>query len=187
MAPSAVMGPAASPVGLRSNSNTFGQKAMLKDRGSTFGSRCRGQSAADVPGPNPEHEAAANVPRPAGAPDGAMPAQALGIRVQAYGFDEYVDLFTPRQLTALTTYCDLVSVVREKVLGDAFAAGGSQGSSLSIGGTDAAAFADAIATYLGLAVSRTADLNNTLVTWSNSRDQARNLFARQALSMSGIM
>jgi putative DNA methylase len=87
-------------------------------------------------------------------------------------------------LTTLTTYCDLVSEVREKVLVDALAAGRRQGAGLSIGGTDAAAYADGIATYLGLAVSRTADLNNTLVTWSNSRDQARNLFARQALSMS---
>jgi putative DNA methylase len=34
-----------------------------------------------------------------------------------------------------------------------------------------------------MAVSRTADLGNALVTWSNSRDQARNLFARQAIGM----
>ena len=38
-------------------------------------------------------------------------------------------------------------------------------------------------TYLGQAVSRTTDLNNSLVTWSNSRDQARNLFSRQAIPM----
>lgn len=133
--------------------------------------------------PTPEHEAAANMPRPDDAPAGEIPPQAPSFRVQAYGFNEYSDLFTPRQLTALTTFSDLVVEARERILADARAAGMPEGDRLEAGGTGAAAYADAVATYLGLAVSRTADLGNSLVTWSNSRDQARNLFARQAIPM----
>ena len=88
-------------------------------------------------------------------------------RLPMYGMPRWCDAFTPRQLVALTTLSDLVKQARKKVVRD----GGSQ------------EYADAIATYLGLGVSRTADLMNSIVTWSNSRDQARNLFARQAIPM----
>ena len=43
------------------------------------------------------------------APDDRPPDQALGFRVQAYGLTKYRDLFTPRQLVALTTFTDLVA------------------------------------------------------------------------------
>lgn len=85
-----------------------------------------------------------------------------------YGFFTFADYFTDRQLVTLATLSDLVDEVRTRVVKD----GGSE------------EYADAIATYLGLAVSRTTDLMNSMVTWSNSRDQARNLFSRQAISMS---
>lgn len=100
-----------------------------------------------------------------------------------WGFFSFGDYFTDRQLVALTTFSDLVREVREKVLDDAAAVGLSSGARLADGGDGANAYADAIATYLGMGLSRTTDLNNSLVTWSNSRDQARNLFARQAISM----
>ena len=77
------------------------------------------------------------------------------------------DLFTNRQLTSLTLFTDLVREASKRVEAD----GGETG------------YADAVATYLALATSRTVDLNNSLVTWSNSRDQARNLFSRQAIPM----
>ena len=41
-------------------------------------------------------------------PEAALPDQGLGFRVQAYGFDEWWKLFTPRQLVALTTFSDLL-------------------------------------------------------------------------------
>ena len=100
-----------------------------------------------------------------------------------YGMPRWSDAFTNRQLVALTTFSDLVSEARRKVLEDAFAAGLVTGARLAEGGSGAEAYADAVATYLGMAVSRVTDLNNSLVTWSNSRDQARNLFARQAIPM----
>src|SRR5690606_23173596 len=51
------------------------------------------------------------------------------------------------------------------------------------GGTDAAAYADAVATYLGMGVSRLTDIANALTRWENTKEQVRNLFGRQAIPM----
>ena len=133
--------------------------------------------------PSSEHIVAAAVERPDDIPIAELPAQAPSFRVQAYGFKLWADLFTNRQLVALTTLSDLVSETRQTVLADALSAGFPRGDRLEDGGTGAESYADAVATYLGLCVSRTTDLCNALVTWSNGRDQARNLFARQAIPM----
>lgn len=117
--------------------------------------------------PDALQEAAARVPRPDDIPDASIPLQALSFRVQAYGMTHWVDLFTPRQLTALATFTDLVGEVRSRVLNDG-------------GGTD---YADAIATYLGLAVSRYADLSNTICSWNQTNENVRALFSRQAIPM----
>jgi putative DNA methylase len=100
-----------------------------------------------------------------------------------YGFYSFADYFTNRQLVALTTLTDLVKEVRERALDHALTAGASPGERLEAGGAGAEAYADAVATYLGLGVSRTADLGNSMATWSSSRDQTRSLFARQAIPM----
>lgn len=133
--------------------------------------------------PTEAHERAANVERPENRPAGAIPPKAPSFRVQAYGFRDYTDLFTPRQLTALTTFSDLVGEAREHVLADALAAGHSEGARLADGGTDASAYADAIATYLGEVVSRLADLANSLCGWEPFAECPRHLFARQAIPM----
>jgi putative DNA methylase len=120
--------------------------------------------------PTAEHEKAAEVVRPSNIPEAELPKQALGFRVQGYGMRSWADLFTNRQLTALTTFTDLVGEARERVLLD----GGDP------------AYADAVTTYLGLGLSRIADYHNALCTWL---DQAKNegighLFTRQTLMMS---
>jgi putative DNA methylase len=117
--------------------------------------------------PNREHEEAADVPRPDDVPDAEIPHNPRYLTAPNYGMRTWADLFTNRQLTALTALTDLVTKARHQVMADS-------GESTS---------ADALACYLALATSRTADLNNSIVTWSSSRDQARNLFARQAIPM----
>lgn len=131
----------------------------------------------------PEHEAAAQITRPTDVPGGEIATNPRWFSTPAFGMSGFADLFTARQLTALSTFSDLVADAREHVLSDALASGMPEGDRLEAGGTGATAYADAVATYLGLGVSRTSDLGNSLVTWSNSRDQARNLFARQAIPM----
>ena len=67
----------------------------------------------------PEQEAVAIMALPAAYPDTDLPKKALSMRVMLYGMDKHYKLFTARQLTALTTFSDLVKEAREKVLADA--------------------------------------------------------------------
>lgn len=136
--------------------------------------------------PTPEHEEAACVERPSNAPPGEIPPQAPSFRVQAYGFKEYSDLFTARQLIALTTFSDLVGEARAKVLSDALASGMPEGEGLEAGGTGANAYADSVATYLGFAISRMTNKACTICSWDSSikMEAVRSVFARQALQMS---
>lgn len=133
--------------------------------------------------PDPEHEAAADVPVPEDVPDTELPEAALGFRVQGYGMTRHADLFTPRQLVALTTFSDLVKEARDKVLADALAAGMPEGDRLEAGGTDAAAYADALVTYFALSLDRVAMSANSLCRWNPVGEKAQHLFGRQAISM----
>lgn len=134
-----------------------------------------------------EHQEAADVPRPGSAPMGSLPPHGLQPAnpqtVRIYGFNEWSDLFTARQLTALVTFSDMVGEAREKALRDARAAGLLDGERLENGGVGAEAYADAIATYIGLAVSRMTDYNSSFTGWNVAREGTRGVFARQAIPM----
>ena len=117
---------------------------------------------------------------------GTTPTRAMitGGVCSAYGLRTWGHLFTDRQLVALTTFSDLVAEAREKVLADALAAGmDPDAPRLAGGGTGAQAYADALATYLGLAVAKAADLGNSLCRWEPIAQCPRQLFARQAIPM----
>jgi putative DNA methylase len=134
--------------------------------------------------PTAEHESVARLAKPSCVPDTDLPEQALGFRVQLYGMTRHADLFTPRQLVALTTFCDLASEARERVLADARKAGlPDDGKGLNDGGTGASAYADAVATYLAFALSKLADRGSSICTWFTERDSTRNTFPRQAIPM----
>ncbi|MFD4032087.1 DUF1156 domain-containing protein [Streptomyces sp. NPDC058637] len=133
--------------------------------------------------PTAEHEQAANIPFPDGAPLGSLPDAALGFRVQGYGMSEWADMFTNRQLAALTAFSDLVVDARERVLADAIASGLPSGERLANGGSGAQAYADAVATYLTFALSKLAARNNTMCTWESRMDRLRGSFQRQAIQM----
>lgn len=126
---------------------------------------------------------AAAVDEPADKPLELLPEHALGFRVQAYGFKAWSDLFTNRQLTMLTNLADTVSEIRELVLADALASGMPEGKRLDEGGDGAKAYADAMSVYLSLAVSRQANCSSSICTWDNTIEKIRNVFARQAISM----
>jgi putative DNA methylase len=134
--------------------------------------------------PVAEHEDIANVELPANIPTTSLPEKALGFRVQQYGMTRHSDLFTPRQLTALTTFSDLVQDVRAEVLRDALAAGlAGDVRGLEEGGRGAAAYADAVATYLSFVVDRMADYNSSICVWHTSGEKIAHTFGRQAIPM----
>lgn len=117
-------------------------------------------------------------------PETPLPIKALGFRVQIYGMKTYGDLFTPRQLTALSTYSELIAEAVERCQEDATKAGMSvDQKSLESGGTGAFAYSQAVAIYLALAVSKMSDAQSTLCRWKTTMDQSIATFGRQALPM----
>ena len=82
------------------------------------------------------------------------------------------DLFTPRQLVALTTFSDLVQEARERVKRDALAAGlPDDGKPLRDGGTGATAYADAVGVYLGVRVEQAGRLQHVASASLESTDR----------------
>lgn len=133
--------------------------------------------------PGTKQESAAELSKPADAPDQELGIDPRNLWTPAYGLTKFSDLFTNRQLTALTTLSDLVMEVRSKVLADALAQGLPEGDRLEAGGSGAAAYADAVAIYLGLAVSKSTNVNSALTSWMSDRGAFREVFARQAIPM----
>ena len=134
--------------------------------------------------PTDEIEAVSYSITPSYRPENELPHNPRDFKTPNYGMTTFADLFTDRQLTALTTLSDLVAGAREKVLADALAAGmNAEAPRLADGGAGAQAYADAVTTYLGLAVDKAADYWSTICSWHSSRDLVRNTFSRQALPM----
>jgi putative DNA methylase len=134
--------------------------------------------------PTPEHEAAPFKAKPEWKPDVALPVNPRDFKTPNYGLMTFADLFTPRQLVALTAFSDLVQEARERVQRDALAAGlPDDPKPLRDGGTGATAYAEAVGVYLGLGISRLADAQNSLCQWGPGANQTQHLFRRQAVPM----
>jgi len=134
--------------------------------------------------PTAEHEAVARNAKPKWKPEGALPDDPRNFWTVQYGLTTYGDLFTPRQLVALTTFSDLVQEAREQVQRDALAAGvPDDRKPLRNGGTGAAAYADAAAVYLAFAVSKMTNIGSSIASWMSDRGAFRETFARQAIPM----
>ncbi len=127
---------------------------------------------------------AAQCEEPSGCPETYLPVQALGFRVQSYGMDMHKKLFTPRQLTALTTFSDLVAEAQAKATQDALASGmQDDGRGLDEGGCGATAYGQAVGVYLAFLVDKLADYHSSICSWHSSGEKLRNTFARQAIPM----
>ncbi len=134
--------------------------------------------------PTEAMEAVALEAKPEWKPDVVISGSTQYLGVKPYGMHLFGDLFTPRQLVALTTFSDLVQEVRERVKCDAIAAGmPDDGQCLDASGAGATAYADVVAVYLAFALSKLADRGSTICTWFTERDSTRNTFARQSIQM----
>ncbi|MCP5059710.1 MAG: DUF1156 domain-containing protein [bacterium] len=98
----------------------------------------------------------------------------------AYGLKTHGDLFTSRQIVALTTLSDLVELARERVMKDAISSNPSAGDS---GGIKSSTYADSIAVYLALGVSRQTNRSATLNFWDSKGENVQQVFGRQAFAM----
>ncbi|MBM4521401.1 DUF1156 domain-containing protein [Rhodococcus hoagii] len=117
--------------------------------------------------PPEEHVQAAAVERPDDPVHGEMADNPRWFSPPSYGMANFADLFTNRQLTVLTTLSDLVREVRARVVSD----GGSS------------AYADAVVTYLGLAVSRLTDWSGNLCRWESNAEVSQQVFGQQSVNM----
>ncbi len=134
--------------------------------------------------PHSDMEVAAALAKPEWKPEEELPTNPRWFSPPDYGMPTYSDLFTDRQLVALTTFSDLVSEARERVLTHALKAGmDADAPRLADGGVGAEAYADAVTTYLGLGVDKATDYWSAICSWHSSRELIRNTFGRQAIPM----
>jgi putative DNA methylase len=132
--------------------------------------------------PSNEQEKIAFQARPEWKPEQELNYDPRAIWTPAYGLKRYCDLFTDRQLTALGCFAGLVAEVHDRILKDCARHARSEDFRMS-SDEQQRAYAAAVATYLGLTVSRLSNSMNALAVWSQSREQSVNLFSRQAIPM----
>jgi putative DNA methylase len=138
--------------------------------------------------PTDEQEQAAAVPIPENISTIEQPISHWPGRtnVVEYGMDSVDKLFTSRQLTVLTTFSDLIMEVREKVFDDGkkhWSAACADDASLESGGKGPSAYADAVALYQALVVSRMIGYGSSATTWLPKDSALRHSMPRQALAM----
>ncbi len=134
--------------------------------------------------PTPEHELTASDAVPMWRPEGIVPTHLTGGSCVPYGLDQWGKLFTNRQLVGLTTFTELVPEARAQIERDAVAAGlSADGTPLREAGSGARAYAEAVATLLGLAVSKAAESGCSIARWQSSSDKIAGAFGRQAIPM----
>jgi putative DNA methylase len=115
--------------------------------------------------PTEEQFSASQVAKPIDYPDADLPNNPRDFKTPNYGMSSFADLFTNRQLVALTTFSDLVSEVHAQVLND--------------GGSDE--YADAISVYLGFVVDKLSNYCSSNNGWSG--EFIIQVFGRQAIPM----
>lgn len=117
--------------------------------------------------PQDEHAAVAASAVPSWGPVAEMSTNPRWFSPPAFGFTHFRDLFTPRQLVALTSFADLVGKAKAQAIADGLPR----------------ARAEALAVFLAFAVDKMADTNSHLCSWQVDPPRLRATFGRQALPM----
>lgn len=126
----------------------------------------------------------ADISKPDEYPDASLPQNPRDFKTPNYGLRNFSDLFTNRQLTALTTFSDLVAEAQQQAMQDALSAGlSSDETPLAEGGVGALAYGQAVGVYLAFAVDKSANRNNTLCPWMPDVQCPGHLYSRQAIPM----
>ncbi len=98
------------------------------------------------------------------------------IGVMGYGFKNFSELYTSRQLTTLETLTELTKDAAQKIQEDIPCQDFEDSISLNEGGRGRKAYAQAISFYIGLAIDRVAMSGNSLVRWNPVGPKAQHLF-----------
>lgn len=136
--------------------------------------------------PTETHETLALAAKPEWKPETSLPNDPRNFWTVDYGLTTFGDLFTHRQLVALSTLSNLVHEARTQIETDARIAGlASDLTPLRDGGNGAKGYAEALSVYLAFALNRSADRGSTICTWDSSpkMEALRNTFGRQSIPM----
>lgn len=117
--------------------------------------------------PDSRHEKTALECQPQRRPPGSLPEKAISIRVQLYGFKEWHQLFTERQLTVLCAFNDALHECERKIIAD----GAPK------------PYAVLVKTYLALAVGRLANCLSRFSRWDPDGCVVRPVYVRQSIGM----
>ena len=117
--------------------------------------------------PSDEQIAIAQNAVPKWRPTQSMPITPSLVSGRGYGITHWHELFTERQLTALTTFVDLLPEVRNLIIDD---------------GADIE-YADTVCTYLGFAIGKVANRGSSFSFWDSSKEIVVQVFGRQAIPM----
>jgi putative DNA methylase len=100
-------------------------------------------------------------------PNEPLPPQgSLGFRVQGYGMNQWGDLFTPRQILALTTLVRLSRQAGEEI---------RKGDDVGL--------AEAVVVVLSSAINRLSNQANSLSRWNIVGEKIEGIYSRQAIPM----
>jgi len=145
---------------------------------------CSGDSSRLYVDPIEAHERIADKAEPNWRPDAPLPNDSRNFWTLSYGLTTFGDLFTRRQLVSLDTFSDLVS--------DAITQAGTDAVRTSVPhgheNTDSESrrgeeYGESVGLYLTFALSKQADLGNSLCRWEPVAQCPRQLFGRQAIPM----
>ena len=135
--------------------------------------------------PTPEHESIARTAKPVWRPEQEMNQETSNlVSGRGYGIHHWHELFTERQLVALTTFSDLIGEVRDRIRQDTHATTDlDDAKSLDSGGTGSTAYAEAVVVYLGICVSKITSYHCTFGIWRAAEGKSGRAFGRQAIPM----
>lgn len=113
-----------------------------------------------------------------------LPKHPQYVGVGGYGFKTFGQVFSDRQIFLLQTLCDTLDELQAIIEKDAAKKfGESDHTTLDQGGSGSMAYAQAIRVYLSFCIDKLADYGSTLCGWNPINQNVRQLFSRQAISM----
>jgi len=106
-----------------------------------------------------------------------LPNHSQYIGVLGYGFETFGDLYSPRHLVALNTFCALVQEAHQKIVGDL------ERETDSPADFNKQEYAKSVAVYLAISASKLSVFLNTQSRWRAGESKTAPAFGRQAIAM----
>lgn len=125
--------------------------------------------------PTDEHINTALSAKPNDPPQGELGYYPGYINPVGYGITHFDKMFTPRQLTAMTTFRDLISEVKKQIIDDARSTISDE--------VKRKEYSNAIALYLALAVDRLANRLSNICIWNSTGEKIEQTFGMQGIQM----